>query len=79
MGSICVRCQKEISQSLLPTAISLMPASKVRCTIFENVDNKDQRFTWLLERHQQMRLDIPTMMLVVSNTLTANGSCPDEQ
>jgi hypothetical protein len=38
MGSICVRCQKETTQSLLPTAISLMSASKARWTIVKNVD-----------------------------------------
>jgi hypothetical protein len=44
------------AQSLLPTAISLMSGSKARWTIVENVDKikiKDQRFTWLFERHQQ--------------------------
>jgi hypothetical protein len=39
----------------------------------------DQRFTWLLKRHQQANLDILMLMLVITRTLTANGPCPDEQ
>jgi hypothetical protein len=38
MGSICVRCQKETAQSLLPTAINLMSASKAWWRIVENVN-----------------------------------------
>jgi hypothetical protein len=61
LGPICVRCHKETAQSLLPTAISLMFASKARWTIVENVDKieirnsggflKDiNKFIWIVQQ-----------------------------
>jgi hypothetical protein len=82
MGPKCVRCHKETAQSLLPPAIRLMCASKARWTIVENVDKietRDSRGFLKDINNQQLRLDSPTIMFVVSHTLTANGPCPDEQ
>ena len=55
--------------------LSKMLIFSKKCFTYQAV----HKLTWLLERHQQMRADIPTMMLLVSHTLTANGPCPDEQ
>jgi hypothetical protein len=43
MGPNCALSQKETAQIMLPTAISLMSASKARWAIVENVDKIEIR------------------------------------
>ena len=58
MGPKCVRCHKETAQSMFPTAISLMSASKARWTIVENVDKIEIRDSGgFLKKYQQIHLD----------------------